>query len=60
MRLIATHDWDTHGALSAAMEAAYIDRSGAHYHPLYLKPDISATGKVEIVENIIARDKLED
>ena len=29
LRLVATHDWDTHGAISAGLMAAYIDRSPA-------------------------------
>ena len=57
LRLVATHDWDTHGALSAGMHAAYIARSGAPYHPLYLRPDIVATTMSGIVERIIARDR---
>lgn len=56
LRLVATHDWDTHGALSAGMLAAYIDRSGAPYHPLYLRPDVYATTMGDVVEQIIARD----
>ena len=56
LRLIATHDWDTHGALSAGMRAAYIDRSGAPYHPLYRHPDVHATNMVDVAEQIIARD----
>ncbi len=56
LRLVATHDWDTHGALSAGMRAAYIDRSGAPYHPLYRHPDVYATSMVDVVEQIIARD----
>jgi len=56
LRLVATHDWDTHGALSAGMHAAYIDRSGAPYHPLYHRPDIYATAMDDVVEQIIARD----
>jgi 2-haloacid dehalogenase len=56
LRLVATHDWDTHGALSAGMQAAYIDRSGAPYHPLYLRPDVHATTMGDVVEQIIARD----
>ena len=56
LRLVATHDWDTHGALSAGMHAAYIDRSGAPYHPLYRQPDVYATTMDDIVEQIIARD----
>jgi 2-haloacid dehalogenase len=56
LRLVATHDWDTHGALSAGMHAAYIDRSGAPYHPLYCQPDVHATNMVDVVEEVIARD----
>ena len=56
LRLVATHDWDTHGALSAGMQAAYIDRSGAPYHPLYLRPDVHATTMGDVVEQLIARD----
>jgi 2-haloacid dehalogenase len=56
LRLVATHDWDTHGALSAGMQAAYIDRSGAPYHPLYLRPDVHATTMGDVVEQIIATD----
>jgi 2-haloacid dehalogenase len=56
LRLVATHDWDTHGAISAGMLAAYIDRSGAPYHPLYHRPDVYATTMGDVVEQIIARD----
>ena len=56
LRLIAAHDWDTHGALSAGMLAAYIDRTGAPYHPLYKRPDVYATTMNEAVEQIIAMD----
>lgn len=57
LRLVATHDWDTHGALSAGMRAAYIDRSGAPYHPRYRHPDVHATDMVDVIEQIISRDK---
>jgi 2-haloacid dehalogenase len=56
LRLVATHDWDTHGALSAGMHAAYIDRSGAPYHPLYRQPDVQAKTMGDLVAQIIARD----
>ena len=56
LRLIAAHDWDTHGALSAGMLAAYIDRTGAPYHPLYRRPDVYATTMSEAVEQIITMD----
>lgn len=55
LRLVATHDWDTHGALSAGLNAAYIDRTGLPYHPLYLKPKIQANNMGEVVEQIITQ-----
>ncbi|WP_158971911.1 haloacid dehalogenase type II [Paraglaciecola sp. L3A3] len=51
--LVATHDWDTHGALSVGLNAAYINRSNAPYHALYLKPDIQANTMDSIVQQII-------
>jgi len=51
--LVATHDWDTHGALSVGLNAAYIDRTGTPYHPLYLKPDIQSTTMQGIADKII-------
>ena len=56
LRLVAAHDWDTHGALSVGMRAAYINRSGAIYHPLYRQPDIYATTMVDIVNQIIEKN----
>lgn len=56
LRLVATHDWDTHGALSAGMLAAYIDRSSAPYHPRYKRPDVEAATMEDVVEQIIVRD----
>lgn len=58
LRLIATHDWDTHGAMVAGMQAAYIDRSNAAYHPLFKQPKIYATSMSELVQKIIDEDKL--
>lgn len=57
LRLVATHDWDTHGALNAGLLAAYIDRSGAPYSPLYQRPDIFETSMTAIAEAIIATDR---
>lgn len=56
LRLIATHDWDTHGAISAGMLAAYIDRTGAPYHPQYLRPDAFAASMTDLVTQIITLD----
>ena len=56
LRLVATHDWDTHGALTAGMLAAYIDRTGAPYHPLYHRPDVYAATMGDVIEQIVSRD----
>lgn len=56
LRLVATHDWDTHGALSVGMRAAYINRSGAIYHPLYRQPDIYESTMEDIVSKIIEKN----
>ncbi|MEZ9724277.1 haloacid dehalogenase type II [Vibrio splendidus] len=56
LRLVATHDWDTHGALSAGLQAAYIDRTGVEYHPLYLKPEIRSKTMNGVVEQIISQN----
>lgn len=55
LRLVATHDWDTHGALSVGFNAAYIDRTGIPYHPLYQQPDIHAKTMESIVDQIILK-----
>ncbi|MEW6997576.1 haloacid dehalogenase type II [Colwelliaceae bacterium BS250] len=57
LRLVATHDWDTHGALSVGFNAAYIDRTGIPYHPFYRRPDICATTMESIVDQIICKSK---
>jgi 2-haloacid dehalogenase len=56
LRLVATHDWDTHGAIAAGMLAGYIDRSGAPYHPLYKRPDVFGSEMVNIVDQILTAD----
>lgn len=57
LRLVATHDWDTHGALSAGMMAAYINRSGTPYHPLYRRPDVNGATMREVVDQILKLDR---
>lgn len=54
LRLVAAHDWDTHGAMTAGMQAAYLDRTGAPYNPLYRRPEITATTMGGVAERIIA------
>ncbi|MFC1233482.1 haloacid dehalogenase type II [Vibrio sp. F74] len=54
LRLVATHDWDTHGALTAGLKAAYIARTQAPYNPLYLMPDINDNTMLKIAQKIIS------
>lgn len=54
LRLVACHDWDTHGALSAGLKAAYINRTDTLYNPLFLNPDITGVTMGEIAEQIIS------
>ncbi|GLS89185.1 haloacid dehalogenase [Psychromonas marina] len=56
--LVATHDWDTHGAICAGMHAAYIDRSGIGYHPLYRQADIDGKTMGDVIEKIIVLNKV--
>lgn len=56
LRLVAAHDWDTHGAMVAGMQAAYLDRTGAPYNPLYRRPEIQATTMERVAERIIGTD----
>jgi len=57
LRLVATHDWDTHGAMAAGMLSAYINRSGTPYHPQYIQAPITSTNMHELVKKIISDDK---
>ncbi|MDR9826506.1 haloacid dehalogenase type II [Vibrio sp. FNV 38] len=52
-RLIAAHDWDTHGAISAGLNAAFINRFGAHYNSEYIVPDIVGDTMGSVVTQII-------
>jgi len=57
LRLVATHDWDTHGAMAAGMLSAYIDRAGTPYHPQFIQAPIMAKKMEDVVSAIIAADK---
>lgn len=53
--LVATHDWDTHGAMCAGLEAAYIQRRGNLYNPLYKQPFAYESSMVEVANRIIEK-----
>ena len=56
LRLIAAHDWDVFGALSAGCQAAFIARGGRIYHPLYVKPDVVGPDLSEVTDQILELD----
>jgi 2-haloacid dehalogenase len=57
LRLVAAHDWDTHGAMAAGLEAAFIARSPTVYNPLFHRPTIEGTTMLEVVDKIVALDR---
>ncbi len=53
LMLVAVHDWDTHGALSAGLNAAFLERGPGLYNPLYRKPAITGKTMIELAQKII-------
>lgn len=56
IRLVACHDWDVAGALSAGCAAAFVARPGMVLNPLMPAPDISGRDLVEVAEKIVQAD----
>ena len=42
--------------MSAGLEAAYIDRSGAPNNPIYQRPEVFATTMDDVVRQILQED----
>jgi len=53
IRLVAAHDWDVAGALTAGCTAAFIARPGHVLNPSMPMPDIIGKDLVEVAEKII-------
>lgn len=53
IRLVAAHDWDVAGALSAGCKAAFIARAGKVLNPLMPKPDIVGTDLVDVATKLL-------
>lgn len=56
--LVAAHDWDTHGALCAGLNAAFVDRFNAPYNSTYKKPAIISNTMGEIADKLIESKRL--
>ena len=57
IRMVAAHVWDVQGALRAGCAAAFIERPGAVWNPLFEKPDVVAKDLAEVAERVIALDR---
>ena len=55
--LVAAHNWDTTGALSAGWKAAFISRPGMVLGSLDRRPQVAAPDLVQAAEKIIAADR---
>ena len=53
LTLVACHDWDTHGAISAGMKAAYLKRTPAPYNPLFKSPAIHGDTMIDVARQLI-------
>jgi len=53
LALVAAHAWDIHGAKRAGLRAAYVDRDGRGYPPIFAAPDVTAPDLVSAVEELL-------
>jgi 2-haloacid dehalogenase len=56
IRLVAAHDWDVAGAISAGCAAAFVARPGAVLGTLRPVPDIVEMDLVGVAQRIIDKD----
>jgi 2-haloacid dehalogenase len=52
--MVAAHDWDLHGARSAGMEVAYVERPGMAFQPRRERPVLAGKDLIELAELIVA------
>ena len=57
IRMVAAHAWDVQGAMRAGCAAAFVERPGAVWNPLFARPDISGPDLGEIAERVIEVDR---
>jgi 2-haloacid dehalogenase len=54
--LVAVHPWDIDGAKRAGLVAAWLDRRGAPYPPVFEPPDVVGTDLPAVVDALLALD----
>ena len=52
--MVAAHDWDVHGAMTAGLAGAYLARPATPYHPRLLRPTLASAHLAELVEGVLA------
>ncbi len=57
MRLVAAHNWDTTGAISAGCKAAFVARPGMFLGPLDETPDIIGADMAAVAAQILEKDR---
>jgi 2-haloacid dehalogenase len=50
--LVAVHPWDTHGARSAGLAAAWINRGGGRYPDYFLPPDLEVASLLHLANRL--------
>ena len=57
MRMVAAHVWDVEGARQAGCAAAFVERSGVIWNPLFERPDVSGRDLGIVAEQVIERER---
>jgi 2-haloacid dehalogenase len=52
--LVAVHPWDVHGARSAGLVGAFLDRDGSRWPDHFLVPDVTAPTLSAVVDALVA------
>ncbi|MDQ4037838.1 MAG: haloacid dehalogenase type II [Actinomycetota bacterium] len=52
LMLVAVHPWDCDGALRAGLRAAWINRTGAPYPPIFTSPERTATNLLDLAAQL--------
>jgi 2-haloacid dehalogenase len=52
LMLVAVHPWDCDGAMRAGLRAAWIDRTGAPYPPMFSTPNLKASSITDLAAQL--------
>src|SRR5699024_5465054 len=57
IRMVAVHDWDVIGAMSAGCTGAFVARNGSAFNPLAGKPDVIGRSLEAVANRILEVDQ---